>query len=307
MSVKPIWTVMKEIRHIVLLVCVLAAGCSTTNSTDSAPAAVSFEAPADTTTASTVTEPDNVPQTSSALGNTSNETSTTSPTTEVPAIEHQTPSETDDPFEQLLAGLVSDRVAQERGDWTAPELERVTCAAITDDGSTLELAEASRDSVACYPTHWWTLDQTQLPELDREQIEALGDDYETLLKPDNPNQFFEEFAPQPLDQPAEFYSATVVAEGITTEALATLDPGVEVRPFDSSNYNIGADEIGLTCIPDSPIGDVCSIVAILNVAQVPGSSLAISVFGTDSSGVAQADALAANLQTMLESLVLDNE
>ena len=235
MSPQPILSDMKELRHIVLLVCVLAGGCATTASTDGPPAAVSFEAPADTSTASTVAETHDDSQ-GTATANTSSETSTTSSTTAVPLVETQDPTETNpetvDPFEQLLTGLVYDRGLQERGDWAAPEFERAPCAPLTETGPALELAEASRDSVACYPTHWWTQDQTQLPELDQDQIEALGDNYETLLEPDNPNQFFEEFEPKPLDQQAEFYALTVVPEGVTTEDLATADSDAEARPFD---------------------------------------------------------------------------
>ena len=177
MSPQPILSGMKKLRHIVLLVFVLAGGCATTNSTDNPPAAVSFEDTTDTssTSTSTVAETDDASQTNTETANTPDETSTTSSTTAVPAIETQNPTETAGPVQQLLTGLVLDRGLQERGDWTAPEFERVTCAPLTETGPTLELAEASRDSVACYPTHWWTQDQTQLPELDQDQIEALGD------------------------------------------------------------------------------------------------------------------------------------
>ena len=309
MSPQPILTGMKKLRHIVLLVCVLAAGCATTNSTDAPPAAVSFEAPADTssTSTSTVADPIDASPTSAETANTSDETSTTSSATAAPTIETPSPTETADPLQQLLTRLVRDRGLQALGGWAAPEFERATCAPLTETGPTLELAESSNDSVACYPTHWWTQDQTQFPELDEDQIEALGDNYETVLEIENPDQFFEEFEEQPVDHPAEFYEIMVVLEGLPTESFAADDPDVEVRPFDSSNYTIGADEIGLICITDATIGDVCGIIAILNVAELQGSSLAIIVFGTDMTGVAQADALAANLQPMLESFVLDNE
>lgn len=309
MSQKPIFSGMKKLRPIVLLVCVLAGGCATTDSTDGPPAAVSFEPP--TSTSSTVAETDEASQTNTATANTSDETLTTSPSTEAPLVNTQDPTETNtetvDPLQQLLTRLVRDRGAQRRGEWAAPEFERVTCAPLTETGPVLELAESSNDSVDCYPAHWWTQDQTQVTELDQEQIEALGDNYETLFEIENPDQFFEEFEEQPIDHPAEFYGIEVVAEGVTTESFAAHDPDVEVRPFDSSNYTIGADEIGLICITDSDIGNPCVIIAILDVTELQGSSLAIIVVGTDPSGVAQADALAANLQPMLESFVLDNE